>query len=93
MAEAKVNRIITRQFGVRGVNVDLNALELEDSDLVQASNAIADPSAGEGSIRKRAGLVAFTATSTAGAVLGGVDLPLRDLYSGSRFIYLGRGTT
>lgn len=84
-------KILVRQWGTRGVNVDLNPLELDDSDLVQAQNAIADAGAGQSSIRKRPGLVAFSVGTTAGTVLGGIDLPLRDLYNGRRFIYIGRG--
>lgn len=85
--------LIVRQWGQRGVNVDLNPLELDESDLLHAQNAIADESSGRSSIRKRPGLIAFTTSSTAGSVLGGVDLPLRDLNSGTRFVYVGRGPT
>lgn len=83
--------IVVNGWGLRGVNVGLNPLEQDDSDLLRAQNAIADASAGQRSIRKRPGLVAFNTTPTAGAVLGGVDLPLADLATGTRFLYLGRG--
>lgn len=82
-----------RQFGLRGVTVDLNPLELDDSDLTQATNAISDPTAGRSSIRKRPGLLAVAGTSTAGTVLGGIDLPVADQSSGTRFLYIGRGPT
>jgi hypothetical protein len=75
------------RLGRRGVNVDLNPLELTDDDLVRASNAFSN----ESTIRKRPGLIAFTTTATAGIVVGGVDLPLQDLLNGMHFIYIGRG--
>jgi hypothetical protein len=78
-------------WGQRGVNVGLNPLELDESDLLRSANAISDAAAGVSSLRKRPGLLAFTTTPTAGAVLGGVDLPLQDLLTGTRFLYIGRG--
>lgn len=83
--------IVVRGWGLRGVNVGLNPLEQDDSDLNRAQNAISDAAAGQSSIRKRPGLIAFTTTSTAGVVLGGADLPLADLATGTRFLYVGRG--
>jgi hypothetical protein len=80
-------------FGQRGVTVDLNPLELGDNDLTQATNAIADPQSGRSTLRKRPGLVAFSTPTTAGTVLGGVDLPLADYSSASHFILIGRGPT
>jgi len=79
-------------LGLRGVNVDKNPLELDDNDLIQAQNGISDPAAGNASVRKRPGLVAFTTTSTSGNVLGGIGVPLQHLLSGTHFIYIGRGT-
>lgn len=79
-------------LGLRGVNVDANPLELDDNDLIQAQNAINDPAAGNASIRKRAGLVAFTTSTTSGTVLGGVGVPLQHLLTGIHFVYIGRGT-
>lgn len=80
------------ELGKHGVNVDKNPLELDDNELTRAQNAITDPSAGESSIRKRAGLIAFTTGSTSGTVLGGVGVPLQHLLTGTHFIYIGRGT-
>lgn len=79
-------------LGKQGVNVDKNPLELDDNELIQAQNAINDPTAGDSSIRKRPGLIAFTTTSTSGIVLGGIGVPLQHLLSGTHFIYIGRGT-
>lgn len=86
-------KITVRGWGLKGVNVDSNPLELDDQDLTRAANFISDPAAGHASIRKRAGLVVFTTTTTGGTVLGGVDLPLRDRFSGTRLVFIGRGPT
>lgn len=84
-------KLVVEGFGVKGVNVDKNPLELDNSELVSAQNVISDPAAGISSIRKRPGLLAFNTLPTAGVVLGGVDLPLQDLSaSGTHYIYLGR---
>lgn len=88
---AKDGKTNVKGVGLRGVNVGLNPLEQDDSDLNLAQNAISDAAAGQSSFRKRPGLLAFTTTSTAGDVLGGIDLPLNDLRQGTRFIYIGRG--
>ncbi len=85
-------KLVVQGFGLKGVNVDKNPLELDDSELSQAQNAISDTSAGRASIRKRAGLIEFTLTATADVVLGGSDLPLVDLsIHGTHNIYIGRG--
>lgn len=85
-------KLIVKDLGTRGVNVDKNPLEMDDSELLSCQNAISDPAAGESSIRKRPGLIAFNVVDTAGTVLGGSDLPLQDLSaSGTRYLYLGRG--
>jgi hypothetical protein len=84
-------------FGLRGVNVDKNPLELEDNELTQAQNTISGPSAGlsgsgSTSLRKRPGLIAFNTTNSAGVVLGGINVPLINLSgSGSVAVYIGRG--
>ena len=74
-----------------GVNVDGNPLETDPNALISARNAISDPASGQSSIRKRPGLVVFTTSATAGTVLGGIDLPLLDLLTGTHFLYIGRG--
>jgi hypothetical protein len=87
-------KLTVETFGLLGVNVDRNPLELNDGELIQAQNAISDPAAGKSSIRKRPGLLAFTTSLTAGTVLGGIDMPLLDVSSGGTVgIYLGRGPT
>lgn len=63
---------------------------------MQAVNYISDPSAGQSSIRKRPGLIAFNTSGFAGPVLGGIDLPLADqsVVQGTGLtIFIGRGPT
>ena len=87
-------KLVVRSLGTKGVNVDRNPLELDDSELVHAQNVVSDSSAGLSSIVKRPGLIAFTTSSTAGSVLGGSDLPLANQSaSGTHYIYIGRGAT
>lgn len=86
-------KIEVRQLGSRGVTTDLNPLELDDNDMTQATNAIADHATGRSTVRKRPGLIAFTVDTPAGTVLGGIDLPVADQSSGARLIFIGRGPT
>jgi hypothetical protein len=89
MAELKVTN-----FGLNGVNVDKNPLELADGELTQAQNAISDPASGRSTLRKRPGLIAFNTSVTAGMVLGGIDVPLVNLSTsrgGTVAVYIGRG--
>jgi len=91
-----MGKLTVTHMGLAGVNVDKNPLELDSNELTQAQNAISDiPVAGRASLRKRPGLIAFNdAAITAGAVLGGSDLPLRnESTSGVRNLYIGRGPT
>ncbi len=85
-------KLTVESFGTKGVNVDKNPLELDDSELVHSQNFISDPSSGQSTIRKRPGLVSFTLAETGGTVLGGINLPLQDKSEfGTHFIYIGRG--
>jgi hypothetical protein len=84
--------LVVESYGTKGVNVDKNPFELDDSELVQSQNAISDPSSGKSTLRKRPGLAVFTLEETGGTVLGGINLPVQDLSPfGLHFIYLGRG--
>jgi hypothetical protein len=89
MAKSTSTTIVVRDIGLRGVNVDKNPLELANNELTRAANAVPDSA----SVRNRPGLVAFSTTATAGTVLGGVDLPLADRLTGTRFLYIGREPT
>jgi len=86
--------LIVESMGLNGVNVDKNPLELADNELMQAQNAVSEVSSGSSSLRKRAGLVRFTTTATAGIVLGGIDLPVPTTTpAGLHAVYIGRGAT
>lgn len=87
-------RVVVDQFGVKGVNVDKNPLELDQSELTKGQNCVSDPSSGRASLRKRPGLIAFTTSLMAGVVLGGIGVPLLDLsHIGTVRLYIGRGPT
>ncbi len=78
-------------LGLNGVNVDKNPLELATGELIQAQNASTEPSSGNASIRKRPGLVAFTTSTTAGTVLGGIGVPVQNRLTGIAYFFIGRG--
>mgnify|MGYP001459819777 CR=1 FL=1 len=82
-----MGKITVTSMGQAGVNVDKNPLELDDNEVVQAQNVISAIS----SLRKRPGLIAFNTAPTAGVVLGGADVPLLNLLSGSKTFLIGRG--
>jgi hypothetical protein len=90
-----MGKLTVTHMGQAGVNVDKNPLQLDDNELVSAQNAISDVVVGRTTLRKRPGLIAFnTDAITAGAVLGGADLPVRDESAGGvRNLYVGRGPT
>lgn len=77
-------------MGTYGVNVDKNPVELDDNELQQAQNAIRTEGTGKG-IRKRPGLVEFNTEDAAGSVLGGITVPLVDMFTGDSILYMGRG--
>jgi hypothetical protein len=84
---------ILYNFGSKGVNVDASDLHMDDAEVRQAQNAIHDPLGAEGGLRNRPGLSAFNDTAAAGAVLGGVGVPLLNQTSGVNFLFIGRGPT
>jgi hypothetical protein len=89
-----MGKLTVTHMGSVGVNVDKNAFELDDNELVRAKNAISDSGgAGTALIGKRQGLHRFTAAATAGTVLGGRDLPAQNLNDvGQHYLYIGRGS-
>jgi hypothetical protein len=85
-------KLSVRSFGVGGVNVDKDALDLDVDELSQAQNWISDPAKGQDAIRKRPGLIAFNVVSLVAPILGGSPLPGVNLSSGGNVtIYIGRG--
>lgn len=86
--------LIVKDLGLGGVNVDKDPLEMAPNELLKAQNAVKEPTSGNAAIRKRAGLIAFNTSTAAGAVIGGIGVPLQNLSSsGTRFMYIGRDTT
>lgn len=90
-----MGKLSVTHMGEAGVNVDKTPSDTADNELRQAQNAVTDVSTGLSALRKRPGLIAFNdAAITAGAVLGGSDLPLRNTSTtGTRTLYIGRGPT
>jgi hypothetical protein len=79
-------------IGKLGVNVDADPISLDDQELRSAQNAIRDPLGADSGLRKRPGLLAYNGSLTAGEVLGGICVPLKNLSSGGVVtIYIGRG--
>lgn len=85
-------KIVVETFGVKGVNVDKNPLELDPAELTKAQNVVSDPTSGRATLRKRPGLDAINGVAAAGVLLGGIGVPLLDESSfGTHFVYVGRG--
>lgn len=80
-------------LGAAGVNVDLDPLALADNQFAKTQNLISDPLGVEQGIKNRPGLIKFNSSTAAGAVLGGVSLPLTNFLSGTKFFFIGRGPT
>ena len=84
-------RLTVRTFGLRGVNVDKDPLDLDDDELTKAQNTISDPTSGASSLRKRPGLVGFNTSAFISDVLGGSPLPGPNLSTGGTItVYLSR---
>lgn len=84
--------LIVFNLGAKGVNTDKNPLAMDNAELRKAQNVIMDPLGVEGGIVNRPGLVKFNSVAAAGAILGGIGVPLQNLTTGTRFLYIGRGT-
>lgn len=78
-------------LGKDGVNVDKSDLHMQDSELRQAQNAIHDPLGTMGGIKNRPGLTKFNSVAAAGSVVGGIGVPLSNMKSGTRYLYIGWG--
>lgn len=78
-------------LGQGGVVIDKSALHGDDTELRNAQNAIRDPLGVEGGLKNRPGLVKFNTNVAAGAVLGGIGVPLTNLFTGVHYLYIGRG--
>jgi hypothetical protein len=81
-------------IGALGVNVDSDPITLDDQEIRLAQNAIRDPLGADSGLRKRPGLGVFNTSLVAGAILGGIGVPLKNLSSsGTVYLYIGRGPT
>ena len=83
--------LLVDNLGAKGVNVDLDPLHVADNEFRACQNLIADPLGAELALRSRPGFTPFTAVPAAGAILGGIGVPLANKMTSTRFWYLGRG--
>ena len=80
-------------LGSRGVNVDSGPIHKEDGDFTKAQNAVSSPTGADGGLINRPGLDRTNTTAAAGAILGGIGVPLANGKTGTRLLYIGRGRT
>ncbi len=83
--------LIVFGLGSAGVNVDSSPLHLEENELRKAQNAHPNVAGADKGISSRPGLIQFSEGGT-GAILGGIGVPLLNLFNGTHYLYLGRGT-
>lgn len=76
-------------LGELGVDVVKSPLHQSDGDLIQAQNAMPDPSGLEGGIRKRDGMTKLNAIALTGTIEGAYSVPLP--MPGGRRYYVGIG--
>lgn len=79
-------------LGSKGVNVDQDSLHMENNALRKAQNAHPNPLGAASGISNRPGLIKFSAVG-AGAILGGIGVPLTNKATGTSFFLLGRDTS
>lgn len=76
-------------IGRLGVNTDADPFSIDDQECVKMQNAINNPL---GVLTNRPPFTSFNGLAAAGAVVGGVGVPLANLSrSGTRFFFIGRG--
>lgn len=63
-------------LGSLGVNTDRNPLQMEDGSLLKSQNASPGDEAGEGSLRKRPGLLKVNSVAAAGSITGAIGVPI-----------------
>jgi hypothetical protein len=80
-------------LGTKGVNVDAQDVAMDDQELRQAQNAINNSIGSNTGISSRPGMEAVNTDTAAGAVLGGIGVPLADHRTGQRFWFIGRDQT
>lgn len=80
-------------LGSLGVNVDKNAVNLEDGELTQAQNAIHDATGAMGGLRKRPGLNKLNSGAVSGSVFGICNVPLPLITTRRFLIGVDQGVT
>lgn len=80
-------------LGSLGVNVDKNAVQLEDGELSKAQNAIHDPTGSMGGIRKRPGLLKVNSGAVSGSVFGICNVPISPITTRRFLIGVDQDTT
>lgn len=93
MAQQNPKVMVVYSVGQGGVNVDSSSLHMQDDQLRRSQNGIRDPLGVEGGLKNRPGLTRFNTTAGAGAILGGIGVPLLDSLGGVHFFYIGRGAS
>jgi hypothetical protein len=75
-----------------GVVIDTMPVGSPATTFTQTQNGIPDPLGERGAVRKRPGLIEYTTNVAAGAILGGIPVPLANTtLAGNPTIYLGKG--
>jgi len=86
MADLNVNNL-----GKVGVILDSDYAHTPSGSFERTQNMNRDPLGLSESLVSRLGLLPFNVTDTAGAVLGGIGVPLRNRFTGTREFFIGRG--
>ena len=84
-------------LGRLGVILDSDDLHTPPGAFRSAQNFFVDPLGSSESVVNRPGLIAFTTSTAAGAIKGGIGVPLPDLHTSStgsetRYFFISRGT-
>lgn len=83
--------LVVSNLGAKGVNVDSSPLHKEDNQFLKAQNLISDPLGVEIGLKNRPGLLEFNTEDANGAILGGTNVPLTNILTGSHMWFIGRG--
>ena len=80
-------------LGSLGVNVDKNAVQLEDGELTKAQNAIHDPTGSMGGVRKRPGLLKLNSSAVSGSVFGICNIPIAPVTTRTFYVGIDQAVT
>lgn len=90
-ANTRKYELVVFNLGQEGVNVDLSPAHQQDGMLRKSQNASPNTLGAEVGLSNRPGLIEINSNIAAGSVLGGVGVPLLNLFTGARFWFIGRG--